>query len=177
MQHLYHVSEASDIEVFQPRMPSTDSAVPQFPVVWAVDFSHLPNYLVPRDCPRVTFHRTNASSRQDEDRLLGCGGASHVVAIESAWYDRAVGSTIWVYEFSPEPFACADSTAGYYVSPVAVVPVCRRQVKNPIAELVHMGVELRVVPTLVALAKEVASSSLAYSCIRMQNASANPNAL
>lgn len=177
MQHLYHVSEASDIEVFQPRMPTAGSAGAQSPVVWAVDRPHLPNYLLPRECPRVTFHRTTTSSKHDEERLLGLGGASHVVAIESAWYERAVGSTIWVYEFSPEPFACTDTTAGYFVSPVAVVPVCRRQITNPIAEVVRLGVELRVVPSLLALAEEVTSSSLAFSCIRMRNAGASPNAL
>jgi hypothetical protein len=168
MQHVYHVSEASNIEVFQPRVPPTSAAGTQSPVVWAVDRSYLPNYLVPRECPRVTFQRTSASSKPDEERLLGFGEASHVVAIESAWYQTALGSTIWVYEFSPGSFACADATAGYFVSPLAVSPVGRRQVMNPLVEIVRMGVELRVVPSLLALAKEVVSSSLAFSCIRMR---------
>jgi hypothetical protein len=177
MQHLYHVSEEPNIEVFEPRAPPTESSSVQSPVVWAVDQSHLPNYLVPRECPRVAFQLLASSTTEDEERLLGSGGARHVVAIESAWFERAVGITMWVYEFSPEPFACIDATAGYFVSAVAVSPVLRRCVKSPLAELLSMGTELRVVPSLHALAAEVASSSLAFSCIRMRNAGASPNAL
>ena len=177
MQYLYHVSEESNIRVFRPRVPPTDSASPQSPVVWAVDRSHLPNYLVPRECPRVAFQSTETSSKEDEDRLLGLGGALHVVAIESTWFERATGSTIWVYELARETFSCFDATAGYFVSAVAVSPISRRQLTNPIAELVRLGVELRVVPSLLTLAKEVASSSLAFSCIRMRNAGGGPSAL
>jgi hypothetical protein len=177
MQPLYHVSEESNIEVFEPRVPPTDNASTQAPVVWAVDRSHLPNYLVPRECPRVAFHSLESSSTEDEERLLGFGGANHVVAIESAWFERAIGCTMWLYEFSPEHFACIDATAGYFVSPITVSPVLRRCVTSPLAELLGMGVELRVVPSLRILAAEVASSSLAFSCIRMRNAGAPPNAL
>jgi hypothetical protein len=177
MQHLYHVSEESNIKVFEPRVPPTENSSVQAPVVWAVDRSHLPNYLVPRECPRVAFHALESSSTEDRERLLGVGGARHIVAIEPAWFERAIGSTMWVYEFSPEPFACIDATAGYFVSPVAVSPVLCRRVTSPLAELLGMGVELRVVQSLRALAAAVTSSSLAFSCIRMRNAGASPNAL
>ena len=52
---LFHVSEESRIKVFNPRpVPSPDAGVAG-EAVWAVDEVHLPNYLLPRDCPRVTF--------------------------------------------------------------------------------------------------------------------------
>jgi hypothetical protein len=171
---LFHVSNEPDIEVFEPRMSPTENSMIQSPVVWAVDHEHLANYLVPRECPRVAFRLLPSSSEQDRAKFLGLGGAQHVVAIESRWFERAVGSILWSYEFSPEPFVCADATAGYFVSSVAVIPASRRCIERPLAELVAAGVELRIVPSLLALADAVASSSLAFSCIRMRNAERGP---
>ena len=42
---LFHVSEQSDIDQFEPRMHYELERE----VVWAVDDDHLPNYLLPRD--------------------------------------------------------------------------------------------------------------------------------
>ena len=53
MRRLFHVSEDPAIEDFHPRPSSVAPEVG--PIVWAVAESHLPNYLLPRDCPRVTF--------------------------------------------------------------------------------------------------------------------------
>ena len=170
LQPLFHVSEQSDIQVFEPRMPPTVHAEINFPVVWAVDHRHLANYLVPRECPRVCFHRQKNSSADDCELFIGNSGARHVVAIEASWLERTVNAAMWVYEFAPEPFTCADATAGYFVSPVSVTPRSRRRVESPLAELVASGVELRVVPYLTALATAIGSSSLAFSCIRMRNA-------
>lgn len=50
---LFHVSEDSGIEVFEPRPAALFPNLG--PVVWAVAESHLVNYLLPRECPRVTF--------------------------------------------------------------------------------------------------------------------------
>ena len=51
MRALYHVSEEPDIQEFVPRRSEEAGDV----VVWAIDEAHLRNYLVPRDCPRVTY--------------------------------------------------------------------------------------------------------------------------
>jgi hypothetical protein len=51
-ERLFHVSEQANIGRFDPR-PSEFASVP---VVWAIDDARLRNYLVPRDCPRVTFY-------------------------------------------------------------------------------------------------------------------------
>lgn len=169
---LWHISEQCDIEVFVPRTTPGANAKGESPVVWAVDGTHLASYLVPRDCPRVAFHALPDSTGQDRQTLLGFGGARHVVAIESGWLERAARGILWAYEFPLQGFVCADATAGYFVSSVAVVPISRRRVDDPLSELVASGVELRVVPDLHALAARVASSSLAFSCIRMRNAGA-----
>ena len=54
-RHLFHASSEPDINVFEPRNcrnPLTDKY--ENPV-WAIDEAHVQNYLLPRDCPRVTF--------------------------------------------------------------------------------------------------------------------------
>src|ERR1051326_2416922 len=62
---LFHVSEKPGITIFNPRtVPSPDTGVTG-EVVWAVDEDHLPNYLLPRDCPRVTFRATPQTSGRD----------------------------------------------------------------------------------------------------------------
>ena len=55
MPRLFHVSERPGIARFEPRLPPTANAAVRTPVVWVVDEAHLPNYLVPRECPRVAF--------------------------------------------------------------------------------------------------------------------------
>ena len=167
---LYHVSDQANIEVFEPRIPPTSSPANPGAVVWAVDEAHLVNYLVPRDCPRVTFHATSATTQEDRRRFLGDGLSRHVVAIEAGWLQRCVDAALWLYELPPFSFLCADGTAGYYVSSKAVVPTSATRDENPLQSLADFGAELRVMPRLGSLAAQVARSSLAFSCIRMRNA-------
>ena len=52
---LFHISEESDIARFEPRA-SGYPIPPGHLVVWAIDESRLCNYLLPRECPRVTYY-------------------------------------------------------------------------------------------------------------------------
>jgi hypothetical protein len=170
MNHLFHISEDASIRRFEPRLPpSSDSGVEEL-VVWAVDKAHVPNYLLPRDCPRVTFYALPASNHEDVERLVGPSASSHIVAIEAAWFERASRNKICIYEFSPDTFSLVDSGAGYHISKVTVVPTAKRKVESPLNELVSLGVELRVVASLWPLHDAVIASSLQFSCIRMRNA-------
>jgi hypothetical protein len=170
---LFHVSEEADIERFEPRAPTVEATALQHPVVWAVANTHLANYLLPRECPRVAFRAAPASSAEDRARYLASAD-SHVIAIESRWFERATHCALWLYEFSPRPFVCVDETAGYFVSSTAVVPISKRRIERPLSELLATGTELRVLPSLLGLAGAVASSTLAFSCIRMRNAGVGP---
>lgn len=175
MSRLFHVSDQPGIGVFEPRWPPSANASITTPVVWAVDQVHLPNYLLPRDCPRVAFRRRPGSTAQDVSTFFADDdAAAHVVAIESAWFERARTAALWVYEFELEPFACIDATAGYFVAPGRVVPAGCRRVDRPLTELTASGAVLRVMPSLLELADAIASSSLAFSCIRMRNAGKGP---
>jgi hypothetical protein len=73
---LFHVSEEGGIQEFEPR-PSENS---REPVVWAIDAPRLRNYLLPRECPRVTYYAGHDTSDRDVERFLGSSAA--VVAIQ-----------------------------------------------------------------------------------------------
>ena len=176
MNPLYHVSEEPNIDRFEPRIPPAMSTAAAVPVVWAVADTHLSNYLLPRECPRVAFRADPGSSEWDRERFLGLASAAPVVAIEARWFEHATNCILWLYEFAPKPFICADATAGYFVSTEAVIPVSKRCIEHPLSELLASGAELRIVPSLIGLAAAIASSTLAFSCIRMRNAGMRPNA-
>ena len=139
-------------------------------MVWAIDRAHLHNYLLPRDCPRVTFYVTADSDPADVTRLLGTTAARHVIAIESAWLAAVRATTLWLYEFPREPFELIDPIAATYVSRQPVRPLAVRRVDDLLGELTRRGVELRVTPSLWPLRDAVLASSLAFSFIRMGNA-------
>lgn len=161
---LFHISEEPGIELFEPR-PSDYAAEP---VVWAIDADRLHNYLVPRDCPRVTFYAGSETSAADVERFLGSSPA--VVAVESGWFERVRSCRLYCYHLPPETFECIDECASYFVSRVAVVPARIEVVDDPIAELLKRGIELRFVPDLWTLRDAVVASTLQFSIIRMRNA-------
>jgi hypothetical protein len=161
---LFHVSEESGIGRFEPR-EARDSAAP---AVWAIDAPHLRNYLVPRECPRVTYYAGRETTAADVERFLGSSAA--VMAVESGWLGRLRSCRLYCYHLPAETFECIDECAGYYVSRVAVVPARVQVFADPMAELLRRGVELRFVPSLWALHDAVAASSLRFSLIRMRNA-------
>lgn len=165
---LYHVSDAPDIRVFEPR--AGGQGFEDEAVVWAVDEEHLPNYLLPRDCPRVTFSAGAAVAPEDVERLLCGTTARRVIAVESGWLARVREERLWVYEFDPAPFVLADEIAGYYVSREAVEPVSTTEIDDILRELAGHDVELRVMPSLWKLRDAVVDSTVAYSIIRMRNA-------
>jgi hypothetical protein len=161
---LFHVSEEVGIERFEPR-PSqyTDE-----PVVWAIDAGHLPNYLVPRDCPRVTYYAGPATTASDVERFLGASPA--VVAVESGWWERLRSCRLYCYHLPSKTFTCIDECAGYFVSRDPVVPARVEVFNDLVAELLRRRVELRFVPDLWPLRDAVVNSTLEYSLIRMRSA-------
>jgi len=54
---LFHLSEQQGIECFEPR-----------PSQFCIDQNHLRNYLVPRECPRVTYYAGFATMVAHVDR-------------------------------------------------------------------------------------------------------------
>lgn len=161
---LFHVSEERGIEQFEPRAPGKG----RNPVVWAIDEGRLRNYLVPRECPRVTYYAGRETTDADVERFLGSSVA--VIAIEREWFGRLRSCRLYCYHLSPQTFECIDECAGYFVSRVPVMPLCVEVVDDPVSALLQRGVELRIVPNLWPLRDAVVKSSLQFSIIRMRNA-------
>jgi hypothetical protein len=161
---LFHVSEDRGIQAFEPRAPARDMD----PVVWAIDENRLRNYLVPRECPRVTYYAGRETTDADVERFLGTSTA--VLAIERGWFERLRSCRLYCYHLPPETFECIDECAGYFVSRLPVIPTCVEVFDDPVSALLSRGVELRVVPNLWSLRDAVVASSLQFSIIRMRNA-------
>ena len=161
---LYHVSEEPSIGVFEPRQLAPSGE----PLVWAIDDERLRNYLVPRECPRVTFFAGPRTTIADRERFLGSSPA--VVAIESGWFERVRSCRLFCYHLPGESFECRDPTAGYFVSRVAVTPMRIDVIQDPVLAILQRGVELRVLPDLWSLRDAVIASTLEFSIIRWRNA-------
>lgn len=168
---LYHISEEPDIARFDPRPAPSLSSGQQGTMVWAISGRLLHNYLLPRDCPRVTFYALPDSAPEDIERLMGQSAAQYIVAIEAGWFERAYSTRLYCYELPPAPFTVhADEGAGYYISKESVVPLSVRTIDAPLAEITSRNVELRATPSLWPLRDAVIASTLQYSIIRMRNA-------
>jgi hypothetical protein len=167
---LFHVSEDAAIERFDPRpSPSTDAGVIGT-AVWALAEPFLPNYLLPRDCPRICFRAKDTTTEADRERFLGAAG--HVVAFEASWLDRVRRARLAVYEMPPATFTDALLEAGYWISRESVVPVGVTLIDDCLGALVAAGAEVRVLQDFWPLCDAVAGSSLRFSVIRKRNAAA-----
>jgi hypothetical protein len=163
---LFHVSEEPGIAEFTPRPSKYTSD----PVVWAVDDEKIRNYLVPRECPRVTYYAGAETTAEDRARFLGTSAA--VVAIEARWWKRIRSFSLHRYRLPMDTFECIDECAGYFVSREPVRPQGVEIIDDPIAEMLERGVELRILPTLDPLRDLIVASTLQFSIIRMRNADA-----
>ena len=159
--------------------------------VWAITTERLHNYLLPRNCPRVTFYAAAGTSTADRERFLSSAGS--VVAIERRWYpalalnavpptriEQLARTPLSIYEFDPQPFREVDPVAGYYAAEAPVIPVWElRQPSALHAFRTHIApdgpVRLRVFLELWRLREAVATSTLAFSIIRFRNAGAPPD--
>nr|WP_261178557.1 DUF6886 family protein [Anaerobacillus sp. CMMVII] len=82
---LFHVSEEENITKFVPRNPTRKDLDQSKALVWAITEECLPNFLTPRNCPRVTFHCNNATTQEDKRTCLSSQSSTHVIAIENKW--------------------------------------------------------------------------------------------
>jgi hypothetical protein len=171
---LFHVSENPGIKEFVPQPVPPDASGIDGDAVWAVDETHLPNYLLPRDCPRVTFRLVRTTAQADREQFFSSTIATHVIAIEAAWLPTITKTKIYLYEFPSEFFSPLDAAAGYYVSRIAVRPNLVIEFPDSISAIRDRKVELRVLPNLWALRDAIVASTLEFSIIRLRNAQPRP---
>jgi hypothetical protein len=172
---VFHLSENPTIERFDPRpAPSTNPTAPAGEMVWAVGSEQLPNYLLPRDCPRVTFYVREHTTAEDAARLMLGTGARRVVAIETGWLERVRRCRLYRYDLPGATFEPVDEGAGHYISRASVTPLRVVPIEDLLAELTSHDVELRVMPSLWKLRDAVVDSTIQFSIIRWRNARPRP---
>lgn len=167
---LFHVSEQSDIQRFEPRPPTRPDLDPNVGLVWAIREDKLPNFLTPRDCPRVAYSVGASTTAEDRARFFSSSAITHAVVIESRWFERMGRTTLYLYAFDPADFTLQDAAAGYYVARRTQIPTGKRAIGDLFAELFARQVELRVVDNLWDMADQVQTSSLDWSLCRMAHA-------
>ncbi len=167
---LFHVSEEANIEVFYPRIPTRNDLDKSVGLVWAIDEERLPNFLTPRDCPRVAYYIGKNTTEVDKKSFFTSPSVKHTVIIEHNWFHRMKDTTLYLYEFDISDFELQDEVAGYYISKKPQVPIAKHKVSDLFAELMIRNVEIRVVDTLWEIADIVKASTLNWSLCRMKNA-------
>ena len=169
---IFHISENGEIDIFKPRPSPSRFKKLDADVVFGISGKLLHNYLLPRDCPRVTYYAGNETSQADRETFLQTS-ADSVIAIESGWIPTIEKSILFCYEFDGETFSMIDECADYYVSFEAVKPLNIRRIDNILEELFkRKNLELKILPELWTIADKVVKSSLNFSLIRTRNATA-----
>jgi hypothetical protein len=162
---LWHVSEDATITRFEPHRAVT--ATRDAPFVWAIDTRHLPLYWFPRDCPRGTWWADEATTAEDEERLLA--GTPRVHAVQGDWLDSVRSAHVVAYRLPEESFVQDDEVGGYWVSREPVEPLEVVELGDLLELHASAGIELRVVPDLWALWQRVIASTVQFSGMRLRN--------
>lgn len=157
---LFHVSEDPGIEVFEPQ--SHPTWPDESPMIWAIAESHLRNYLLPRECPRVTYYALPECSDEDVETYLGDDRTKVVVTVEEKWLETIRNVTLWLYEFDPQGFSSFNPGAGYYVARSRQEPKAVTEINNVIDKIKAKGVDFRTVPYLWDICDEIVASSLQF---------------
>ena len=167
---LYHVSEDQTIECFIPRIPERKDLDQSIGLVWAIDEERLPNFLTPRDCPRVTYHIGINTTANDIKRYFTTPRLNHVVIIERKWFQTMKNTKLYLYEFDTSEFQLQDDVAGYYISTQTQIPIAKYRIDDLFQELFDRNVEVRIVDNLWSISDEIKRTTLNWSMCRMGNA-------
>lgn len=165
---LYHVSEEADIKTFVPRIPIREDMDKSKGLVWALTEQHLPQFLTPRECPRVTYRISEKTTHEDIEKFFS-SSSRYCVAIEHDWHKRMGSTTLYVYEFTTSNFYF-DERAGFYVSDKTEIPIGKTQYDDLYGELFRRNVEIRILDNLWPFADKVKNSTLQFSICDMLNA-------
>lgn len=170
---LFHVSEEENIQIFEPRLPNRNDLDKTVGLVWAIDESRLPNFLTPRDCPRVAYYIGKNTTESDKKTFFTSSTVSHTLILESTWFKRMKNTTLYLYEFNVDDFILQDDIAGYYVAKTTQIPKAKHQLNDLFSELLKRNVEIRIIDNLWDIANEVKASTLNWSLCRMGHAQAH----
>lgn len=164
---LFHVSEEDSIEFFEPRLPTRSDLDQRTGLVWAINDKCLPNFLTPRNCPRVTYHIGKNTSEDDVKRYFSSPNSTHAVVIENKWFETMKNTKLYLYEFDSNQFELLDEIAGYYISKTFQKPVEKLEISDLFNELFNRNVEVRIVNDLWGICEEIQKTTLNWSMCRM----------
>jgi hypothetical protein len=170
---IYHVSEEPNIKLFEPRLPSRKDLNSDVGLVWALCERTLPNFLTPRNCPRVTYHISDNTTAADIERCMP-NGYSHAVIIETDWLERLRNTTLYLYHFDPSGFYLQDEVAGYYVSEKIQIPIGKTVITDLEDELKKRNVALMTIDNLWEISEEIKKTTFNWSICRMAYAKSKP---
>ena len=162
---LWHVSEDATIVRFEPHLRPEHAA--DEPLVWAIDTRHLPLYWFPRDCPRTCFWASGDTSDEDIEHYLDGDRTRRVHVIESVWLERMRRARVLAYRMPEKTFEPWDR---FWVSRTGVDPLEIVELGDLLDRHAAAAIELRVAPALYPLWDKVVNSTLAFSGIRLRNA-------
>ena len=168
MVRLFHVSEEANIEKFVPRIPIREDMDKSKGLVWALTEEHLPQFLTPRECPRVTYRIIETTMPNDIEDFFS-SSSRYCVAIEHDWYKKMATTTLYVYEFNTKNFYF-DKCAGFYVSDQTETSISKIKYDDLFDELFKRNVEIRIMNNLWNFADKVKKSTLKFSICDMANA-------
>lgn len=164
---LFHVSEEPDIQLFEPRKHSRNDLDKDLKLVWAIDELRVPNFLTPRNCPRIAYHIGENTTSHDIAKYFSSATISHTLIIENKWFVPMKETTLYLYEFDPSGFELQDPIAGYYVATSLQKPIAKHKVDDLFAALFERNVEIRIVDNLWGIADEIVTTTLNWSLCRM----------
>ncbi|MFI5844185.1 DUF6886 family protein [Catenuloplanes sp. NPDC051500] len=164
MPRLFHVSDEGPFTTMSPRPSPPGTPHEGREWVWAVDEQHLPNYLLPRDCPRVCWVAPQAP------HVLLSSPAARVIAVEHSWLPRLLPAGLNVHYLDPAHFTLLDPAAGYWVSDQTAAVLQVHHVDDCLTALVRQNVEVRLTTSLWPYVDAVVAAGGEFSAIRMRNA-------
>jgi hypothetical protein len=161
---LFHISDDGPFTVMHPRPSPAGSPYEGREWVWAIDETRLPNYLLPRQCPRVCWSTVGVK----HDLLRS--PAARVIAVEPRWAPNLLHAGLKVHRLDSAGFTLLDATAGYWISEQTAQVMETHRVENCFTALAERGAELRFTPSLWPYVDAVVEAAAEFSAIRMRNA-------
>lgn len=166
--NLYHISEDSDIKIFEPR-PSNDSW-PNLKksYVWAVSGEMIHNYYFPRNCPRVCWMIGPDTTEEEREIFRSYGSYRSIIHVEKRWKENIENTILYRYTFNIANFYPVDYSAGYYVSEEREEPINKVKICDSISCLNQAEVLLKYVDDLRRYQELSVEYTYRFSNIRMR---------
>ncbi|MGH3646231.1 MAG: DUF6886 family protein [Micromonosporaceae bacterium] len=167
-----HFSEDPAITRFVPHVAPTARQPEAY--VWAVDADRAPDYWFPRLCPRAMVSVVDSTSPADRERILG-PACERVHAIEYGWVKPFLDAELYAYRLPAAAFRPFGTPTHAHVATEPVEPLGPPE---PVGDLLALhaaaGIRLRILENLWPYWDAVVASSLAFSGIRLRNATPRP---